>query len=79
MATATTVHHATNDKRAVKRIFIIVAMLAGSGAFALDFNSPLEKIAGDFQFTEGPVWIAAKSELLFSDIPANRIIRFNRN
>ena len=76
VATATTVHHATNEKRAVKRIFIIVAMLAGSAAFALDFNSPLEKLAGDFQFTEGPVWIAAKNELLFSDIPANRIIRF---
>ena len=50
--------------------------LAGSVAFALDFNSPLEKLAGDYQFTEGPVWIAAKNELLFSDIPANRIIRF---
>jgi len=75
-AVATTVHHATNEKRAVKSIFIIVAMLAGSAAFALDFNSPLEKLAGDFQFTEGPVWIAAKNELLISDIPANRIIRF---
>ena len=51
-------------------------MLAGSAAFALDFNSPLEKLASDFQFTEGPVWIATKNELLFSDIPANRIIRF---
>ena len=60
----------------MKGILIIFAMLAGSVAFALDFNSPLEKLAGDYQFTEGPVWIAAKNELLFSDIPANRIIRF---
>jgi len=45
-------------------------------AATLDFSAPAEKIAGDFKFTEGPVWAAAKGELLFSDIPANRIIRF---
>ncbi len=50
-------------------------MVAGT-AFGLDFNAPVEKLAGDFKFTEGPVWVAAKSELLFSDIPANRIVRF---
>ena len=57
-------------------MLIIFVMLAGCAAFALDFNSPLEKLAGNYQFTEGPVWIAEKNELLFSDIPANRIIRF---
>jgi gluconolactonase len=49
--------------------------MAASAAFALDFKAPVEKLAGDFQFTEGPVWIAAKKELLFSDIPAKRIVR----
>ena len=51
-------------------------ILATGVAAALDFSAPVEKIAGDFKFTEGPVWIAAKSELLFSDIPANRIVRY---
>jgi gluconolactonase len=37
----------------------------------------VEKVAGNFQFTEGPVWVASKSELLFSDIPANRIVRWS--
>ena len=45
-------------------------------AGALDFNAPVEKLSGDFQFTEGPIWLAAKNELLFSDIPANRIVRY---
>ena len=34
-----------------------------------------EKLAGDFQFTEGPIW-QADGALLFSDIPANRIYRW---
>jgi gluconolactonase len=34
------------------------------------------KVAGDFQFLEGPVWVSARNELLFSDIPASRIMRY---
>jgi len=34
-----------------------------------------EKLAGDFQFVEGPIW-QADGSLLFSDIPANRIYRW---
>ena len=33
------------------------------------------KLAGDFQFTEGPVWLP-DGYLLFSDIPANAIIKY---
>ncbi len=33
-----------------------------------------ERIATGFRFTEGPVWIAEEKKLLFSDIPADRII-----
>jgi sugar lactone lactonase YvrE len=36
-----------------------------------------EKVGGDFQFLEGPVWVPARSELLFSDIPASRIYRYS--
>jgi gluconolactonase len=32
-----------------------------------------ERIATSFQFLEGPVWVPAWNELLFSDIPASRI------
>ena len=35
-----------------------------------------EKVAGGFQFLEGPVWIPARNELLFSDIPASKIYRY---
>jgi len=34
-----------------------------------------EKLAGNFQFVEGPVW-RADGSLLFSDIPASRIYRW---
>jgi gluconolactonase len=51
-------------------------LMTASTAFALDFTAPIEKLGGDFKFTEGPLWVAAKNELLFSDIPANRIVGF---
>lgn len=38
-------------------------------------NAELEKIAGDFEFTEGPVW-HPDGFLLFSDIPANIIYKW---
>jgi len=59
-------------------VFCICVILVGS-AFAQDFNVPVEKLGDEFQFTEGPVWIAATGELLFSDIPANRIICFKND
>jgi sugar lactone lactonase YvrE len=51
----------------MKRRLFIAAMVFGLPVF----SAPVEKLDGDFKFTEGPVWVAAKSELLFSDIPAN--------
>ncbi|MBA2473364.1 MAG: gluconolactonase [Pseudonocardiales bacterium] len=33
----------------------------------------VERVRGGFTFTEGPVWIASKGLLLFSDIPADTI------
>jgi gluconolactonase len=38
-------------------------------------NVKLEKVAGDFKFTEGPAW-SREGFLLFSDIPNNRIMKF---
>jgi gluconolactonase len=42
---------------------------------ASDFKSA-QQVRGDFQFLEGPVWVPARNELLFSDIPASRIYRY---
>jgi gluconolactonase len=39
-------------------------------------TSAAQKVRGDFQFLEGPVWVLARNELLFSDIPASRIYRY---
>ncbi len=38
-------------------------------------DAKIQKIAGDFQFTEGPVW-HSDGYLLFSDIPANKIFKY---
>src|SRR2546427_5703131 len=42
-------------------------------------GATLEKVGGDFIFTEGPVWVheGRSGSLLFSDIPANVIRQWN--
>ena len=39
-------------------------------------DSAVERIATGFRFTEGPVWVPARACLLFSDIPADQILRW---
>jgi gluconolactonase len=41
-------------------------------------GTTIEKLAGGFRFTEGPIWNAA-GFLLFSDIPANEIKKWTRD
>lgn len=44
----------------------------------IDADTPVEKVAGNFQFTEGPLW-HPDGFLLFSDIPANTIYKWQPN
>ena len=40
-------------------------------------DAAVEKVAGGFQFTEGPLWISGKpGAVIFSDIPANTVYRW---
>ena len=39
-------------------------------------GAKVEKVHGDFRFTEGPVWVRSGGYLLFSDIPANSIMKW---
>ncbi len=42
-------------------------------------NAEVKKLAGGFQFVEGPVWVnEKKGYLIFSDIPANRLIKWTK-
>ena len=38
---------------------------------------PLDQLAGDFRFTEGPIWHPRDEHLTFSDIPGNRLYRWS--
>ena len=37
----------------------------------LDLDAPVERLAGGFTFTEGPIWHPRDQYLLFSDMPAD--------
>ncbi|MGE5646309.1 MAG: SMP-30/gluconolactonase/LRE family protein [Acidobacteriota bacterium] len=55
----------------------VVALLACGLAPAQDFSKvSITKVGGNYRFTEGPLW-SAGGYLLFSDIPASKIYRFN--
>jgi gluconolactonase len=42
-------------------------------------GAKVEKVAGGFQFVEGPVWYRPGAYLLFSDIPGNVIMQWSRS
>ena len=39
-------------------------------------DAKIEKLGGDLKFTEGPVWIAEKKMLVFSDIPPGKLMQW---
>lgn len=43
---------------------------------AIDSNAAIEVIATGYTWSEGPVWIAGKQMLLFSDVPENKIYQW---
>ena len=66
------------DRRFILGVVMVVAMVCSMDASADLSNivaGKAEKVAGGFKFTEGPVW-ASDGCLLFSDIPANQIIKW---
>lgn len=67
----------------MEKLLKIGCMIAGfcliGGSIAMpEQNKKVEKVVGNLQFTEGPVWTPWKT-LLFSDIPANRIYELSDN
>jgi len=48
-----------------------------SAAAVIDTNAVVEVIGRHYKWSEGPVWVPAKQELLFSAVKENRIYRWN--
>lgn len=48
-----------------------------SAANIIDSNAAVEIIGRNYKWCEGPVWIASKQMLLFSDVPENKIYQWN--
>jgi gluconolactonase len=53
-----------------------VIVKSASVSELIDGDAPLERVATGFSFTEGPVWHPVERCLLFSDIPADVIYRW---
>src|SRR5579871_6154191 len=48
-----------------------------SAANIIDSNAAIEVIGKNYKWCEGPVWVASRQMLLFSDVLANRIYSWN--
>src|ERR1022692_3709091 len=48
-----------------------------SAVNVIDTNATIQIIGRNYTWSEGPVWIAAKQMLLFSDVRQNRIYQWN--
>src|SRR5262245_30030075 len=61
----------------LRQRLIIGCLETRSAAFKRLFpkDAMIERVARGFQFTEGPVWFSEEGFLLFSDIPANQILK----
>ncbi len=47
-----------------------------NAASIIDSNATIEIISKNFNWSEGPLWIASKQMLLFSDVPENKIFQW---
>jgi gluconolactonase len=57
-------------------LFLLVTAIAVSAGSVVDPGATLEKLAGDFKFTEGPT-CDAHGNLFFTDQPNNRILEWS--
>jgi gluconolactonase len=48
-----------------------------SASNIIDSNAAIEVIGGNYRWSEGPVWVASRQMLLFSDVLANKIYKWN--
>lgn len=48
-----------------------------SAAGIIDSNANIEIIGRNYKWSEGPVWVAAQKMLLFSDVPENKIYKWD--
>ena len=56
-----------------------VGARANDGEALIEPGAKVQKLAGDMRFTEGPVWIAAKKILVFSDIPNGKLMQWSQD
>ena len=53
-----------------------ITILDAEGADIIDSTSQIRNLAGGFSWTEGPLYIADGDYLIFSDIPANKVMKW---
>lgn len=72
----------------IRNLLIVLGFLGAALPAQVTFHQPdgkklvaadveIEKLGGDMQFVEGPVWLGDRKELVFSDIPRGKLLRWS--
>lgn len=77
ISTAGLVAAAQGQNDSTAKIERSIEQLDDSLADLIDVNSPIEVISAGHQWSEGPVWIKDGNFLLFSDVPRNKIHKWD--
>ncbi len=56
-----------------------VTLVDPSAGALVAADAKVEKLAGGLKFTEGPVWLADRKILVFSDIPASKLMQWSES
>ena len=54
-----------------------IELYDASASGLIDSNAKIEVIGRNYKWSEGPVWVAAKQTLLFSDVKQNTVFQWN--
>lgn len=65
------------EKKAKKEIVRTIEKLDDALDALIDVNAPIEVISTGHQWSEGPVWIKDENCLLWSDVPRNKISKWD--
>lgn len=68
--------------RTIVTLLAVLTCMAGSVSAENDpslvaSGAKVQKLAGGMKFTEGPVWIPEEKKLVFSDIPASKLMQWS--
>jgi len=76
LASCTELKDASNSAQIPAPNFEIIGSITTSQTQLIDPAAKIEKLGGDYGWSEGPVWVNKLGAVLFTDVPGNTIWKY---